>query len=111
MNVRREWRNLAGPSLDGWARSGRRPGVMRNGELSFEHAGTPRVTLLIHTRTGTLKAERGDWIIRDADGSISCSPVMFEETYERLGPLEQTEFMSKLRLILAKNQRGQKMTH
>jgi hypothetical protein len=38
--------------------------------------------LLIDTRTGTLRAELADWLVRDANGEFSvCAPDVFEATF------------------------------
>ena len=39
--------------------------------------------LLVHTLEGTLKADRGDWIIKGVKGEFyPCKPDVFEQTYE-----------------------------
>jgi len=77
--------------------------AMNRGQLSFENSGTPKVRLQIRTPMGTLNAERGDWIIREPDGTMyPCKPAAFERTYKRIGPLEQTSFLAKLRNIITR---------
>lgn len=40
---------------------------------------------LIHTLEGTMRAEKGDWIIRGVKGELyPCKPEIFEETYEQV---------------------------
>jgi hypothetical protein len=40
-------------------------------------------TLLIATLEGTMKAQRGDWIIRGTEGELyPCKPSVFETKYE-----------------------------
>jgi hypothetical protein len=39
-------------------------------------------TLKIKTATGVMKAQPGDWIIKDEKGFSSCKPDVFAETYE-----------------------------
>jgi hypothetical protein len=39
--------------------------------------------MLIDTPEGTMRAERGDWIIRGIQGEIyPCKPDIFEASYE-----------------------------
>jgi hypothetical protein len=43
--------------------------------------------LVIHTLEGDHLASYGDWIIRGVHGEMyPCKPVIFEETYEPVGP-------------------------
>ena len=53
------------------------------GRVRFERAGTPDVALLIDTLEVTLRANRGDWIIRGVKGELyPCKPDIFAATYE-----------------------------
>jgi len=57
--------------------------AMRNGRIGLLHPGTPKVALAIETPEGTMKADRGDWIIRGVKGEIyPCKPDIFEASYE-----------------------------
>jgi len=43
----------------------------------------PDGVLIIRTLEGTMRANRGDWIIRGVAGEIyPCKPEIFEKTYE-----------------------------
>jgi hypothetical protein len=53
------------------------------GTVRFLHDRTPQVVMLIDTPEGTMRAERGDWIIRGIQGEIyPCKPDIFEASYE-----------------------------
>lgn len=53
-------------------------------DVGFENSGTPDVVLLIDTLEGTMRASRGDYIIRGVQGEIyPCKPDIFELTYEK----------------------------
>lgn len=57
--------------------------AIASGKICFENIGTPEVALLIDTIEGTMRADRGDWIIRGFVGEIyPCKPDVFERTYE-----------------------------
>jgi len=44
-----------------------------------------RYSVLIPTLEGTMRADRGDWIIRGVKGEFyPCKPDIFEATYEEL---------------------------
>ncbi len=44
-------------------------------------------SLYIDTREGTMRADRGDWIIRGVKGEFyPCKPDIFAETYEQVVP-------------------------
>ena len=83
-------------------------GAMRTGQLSFENLGTQMVRLQIRTPMGLLNAERGDWIIREPDGTMyPCKPAVFNRTYKWIGPRERTSFLSKLWNMI----KGRKRAH
>lgn len=45
--------------------------------------------LYISTLEGTMKADKGDWVIKGVQGELyPCKPDIFEKTYE---PVEETE--------------------
>ena len=45
--------------------------------------GKPTYSLLIETPEGTMKANKGDWIIKGISGEFyPCKPDIFEQTYE-----------------------------
>jgi hypothetical protein len=52
------------------------------GNVTFENLGTPDVALCIYTPKGTLRAERGDWIVcSPTHGVFPLSPEVFEQSY------------------------------
>lgn len=49
-------------------------------------------TLSIHTLEGTMRAEKGDWIIRGVKGEFyPCKPDIFEATYEPVAESEASK--------------------
>ena len=57
--------------------------AIRSGAVFFFAAGTPEMVLAIKTLEGTMRADRGDWIIRGVKGEIyPCKPDIFAATYE-----------------------------
>jgi len=60
-------------------------------EITTEYDGSSRGFnyALIKTLEGTMRAERGDWIIKGVKGEIyPCKPDIFEQTYEAAEGLE-----------------------
>lgn len=58
-------------------------------KLVFENISPAHVTLShaeIFTLEGTMRADKGDWIIRGVKGELyPCKPDIFSATYERAG--------------------------
>lgn len=54
--------------------------------MKFVNSGAADVegdTILIATLEGTMKASKGDWIIKGVNGEFyPCKPDIFEKTYE-----------------------------
>lgn len=56
-----------------------------DGTVLFENRGTPDVALLVRTLEGTMRAERGDYIIKGIKGELyPCKPDVFEATYDEV---------------------------
>lgn len=54
-------------------------------EVYSEEISTYDNYCLIETLEGTIRAERGDWIIRGIKGELyPCKPDIFEMTYEKV---------------------------
>lgn len=57
---------------------------IKKGNIVFENAGTPEVTMVIRTWEGNMRANVGDYIIKGVKGEIyPCKPDIFEMTYEK----------------------------
>ncbi len=58
---------------------------IKNGTIRIVNSGKPTVALMIETLEGTMRASRGDWIIRGIKGEIyPCKPDIFEATYDTI---------------------------
>lgn len=59
--------------------------AIQAGSIRFENVGTPNVVILIDTLEGTMRGNRGDYIIRGVKGEIyPCKPDIFEASYDRV---------------------------
>lgn len=58
-----EWLNSLGYSEDG-------DDGAENGPEGMHESSTEDFVLIVPTRTGEMKAQRGDWILRDVDGEF-----------------------------------------
>lgn len=57
--------------------------AIEEGKVWFNNIGTPNATMVIKTLEGNHIANRGDYIIKCANGEIyPCKPEIFEMTYE-----------------------------
>jgi hypothetical protein len=61
--------------------------AIHRGNLEIHNPGIVDSYALIKTREGTMRGERGDWIIRGVKGEIyPCKPDIFAATYEPATP-------------------------
>lgn len=64
--------------------------AVRQGTVRFENAGTEDVVLLIDTLEGTMRANRGDYVIKGIKGELySCKPNIFHATYEKVAEVSK----------------------
>ena len=60
--------------------------AIKSGKIWFSNFGTPELCLEITTLEGTMRGQRGDYIIRGVKGEIyPCKPDIFAATYELFG--------------------------
>ena len=58
-------------------------GPGKSGVATYDPTGTPSMAIYIETPEGTMRADRGDWIIQGVQGEFyPCKPDIFEATYE-----------------------------
>ena len=59
--------------------------IMREGKVNFRNRGTSSVLMEIQTFSETVRAFRGDFIVKEIDGDIRpYKQDVFEETYEKI---------------------------
>ena len=73
-NAARAWNDLPRWLIDAY----------ENGVVLFAHDA-----VVINTLEGTMRGERGDWIIRGVKGELyPCKPDIFAATYDEVPPIK-----------------------